>query len=96
MTAFLFEGILLQWKGVALFEHHRIPLGKPALGELVDAAIGGIDIHGVSLALPAAIVNRPQIVHFFGVALSIGLGKFGGLGDLARAEVVLEIEDVGV
>lgn len=94
MVAFLFEGILLHWKRIAFFEHHRIPLRKPALCELVSAAIGCIDIHGVSLAFSATIVYRPQILHFLGIWLTIGLSKLGCFRDLARTEVIFEVKDV--
>jgi hypothetical protein len=94
-TPFFFKRILLEGE-IALLENSGISLGEPSLRQFVDASIGDVDVHGVAFALLTSIFNRAQVLHFLAVSLPIGLCEFGCLGDLASAEVVFEVEDIGV
>lgn len=58
---------------------------------VVDAAEREGDVEGVALELLPAFFGGTQVLDVLGVGFAVGLGEFWGFGDVAGAEVVVEV-----
>lgn len=81
---------------IHFFENSRISFSESCLCKLVDASIGYLYVHRVSLAFLFAILNRPQVFHFLAISLSISLSQFWSLRDLTRTDMAFEVETIRI
>lgn len=65
---------------ISFFEDSGVAFGESPLGELVNASIRYLYVHRISFTLLLAILNRPQVLHFLAISLSISLGQLRSLG----------------